>query len=40
MDAFLEFTQSWTFIGIMVALLAILVAFLVYRLVFAKKGDE
>jgi hypothetical protein len=40
MDWFWEFTSSWTFIGIMATLLVILVAFLVYRLVFAKKDEE
>jgi hypothetical protein len=36
----MDFFSSWTFIGIMVFLLLLLVAFLVYRLMFAKKDDE
>lgn len=36
----MDFFSSWAFMGIMAALLVILVAFLVYRLVFMKKEDE
>jgi hypothetical protein len=36
----MDFFSSWTFIGIMVFLLLVLVAFLAYRLMFAKKEEE
>jgi hypothetical protein len=40
MDAFFEFTSSWTFIGIMIFLLLALVGVLVWRLVFSKKDED
>jgi hypothetical protein len=40
MDALMEFLSSYTFMAIMGVLLVLLVAFLVYRLVFAKKGED
>jgi hypothetical protein len=40
MDAIMEFMgNTWTMVGMGVILLA-LVGFLVYRLVFAKKGED
>ena len=35
----MNFVNSWYFIGGMAFLLAVLVAFLVYRLMFAKKEE-
>jgi len=40
MNAILDFMSSWYFIGGMIFLLVLLVAFLVYRLVFAKKEED
>jgi hypothetical protein len=40
MEAVWDFMGSYTFMAIMGVLLVLLVAFLVYRLVFAKKGED
>lgn len=40
MDAFFEFTSSTPFFVIMGILLLALIAFLIYRLVFAGKGED
>jgi hypothetical protein len=40
MDAVWDFLGSYTFMAIMGVLLVLLIAFLVYRLVFAGKGED
>ncbi len=40
MGAILDFMGSWYFMGGCIFLLVVLVAFLVYRLVFAKKEED